>query len=145
LNAEAGYACIERVWGHGDRLEATFPLKLRVERGHTLGQHVLAPDEVAVFYGSRLFTLEDSTNPDVRLHLVRLKLPTSLPDGFRVVSYNRLAARGVTPENSSSSLTFTPFSEIGGTPSGSGRIHTVRSPYYKVWIPFETDLSATPQ
>jgi DUF1680 family protein len=140
-NNEAGYARIERVWRSGDRLEAAFPLTVRVKRGHTLGQHVLFPDEVAVFYGPRLFSLDDSSNPDVRLHLVRLKLPPSLPDGFIVAGHNRLKATGVTPERNNESLTFTPLSEIGGTPSGSGRIHTVRSPYYKVWIPFETDVS----
>ena len=140
LNIESGYIRLERIWRRGDRLVATFPMTVRVKRGHVLGQHVIFPDEVAVFYGPRLFSLDDTLNPDVRLHLVRLKLPSSLPDGFRVAGSNRLLAMGVTPDRASEPLIFAPLSEIGGTPSGLGRIHTIRSPYYKVWIPLEVDI-----
>jgi len=57
-----------------------------------------------------------------------------------VTGSNRLLATGVTPEHASEPLIFAPLSEIGGTPSGLGRIHTVRTPYYKVWIPLETGV-----
>ena len=134
---EGGYAQIERTWSAGDLLEIHFSLSVRVLRGQTLGQHILYPDEAAVFYGPRLFSLNDRLNSAVRLHLVKLKLPTHLSDGFTVLNPDRLEAAGITPERTDERLVFSPLAETGGTPSGSGRIHTVRSPYFKVWIPLE--------
>jgi DUF1680 family protein len=134
----AGYAQITRSWSPGDHLELSLPLRVAVLRGQTLGQHILNPDEVAVFYGPRLFSLNDFHNPAVRLHLVRLRLPgEDLASGFRVVSPDHLEATGATPESDHQRLVFTPLAETGGVPSGAGRIHTVRSPYFKVWIPIE--------
>ncbi len=132
-----GYAQIESLLSAGDRLEILFSLSVRVIQGQTLGQHILTADEAAVFLGPQLFCLNDKFNPNARLHLARLKLPAHPPDGFTVQDHNRLEAEGVTPENSHERLVFTPLAEVGGIPSGSGRIHTVRSPYYKVWFPIE--------
>jgi DUF1680 family protein len=132
-----GYASVKRAWAAGDHLEVRFPLRVRVQQGQTLGRHVLSPDEAAVFYGPYLFSLNDSLNPSVRLHLVRLKLAAYPAEGFTVRDQTRLEAAGVTPDRPSERLIFSPLMETGGTPSGSGRIHTVRSPYYKVWIPVE--------
>lgn len=134
---EDGYAQIERIWSAGDRLEIRFSLTLQVIRGQVLGQHVLVAGEAAVFYGPWLFCLNDKYNSAVPLHLVRLSLPPHPPDGFKVQEYNRLVAEGVAPKSNQERLVFTPLAEVGGAPSGSGRIHTVRSPYYKVWIPAE--------
>jgi DUF1680 family protein len=134
---EGGCARIERAWMPGDRLEARFPMQVQVLRGQSLGGHILSPDDAALFYGPRLFCLNDSLNPAVRLHLVRLKLLNNVPDGLTIQTPDRIEAVGVTPDRANERLVFSPLGEIGGTPSGSGRIHTVRSPYYKVWIPVE--------
>jgi DUF1680 family protein len=138
-SAGDGYASVERAWTAGDDLEVRFPLQVRVHLGQTLGRHVLFPDEAAVFYGPYLFSLNDSLNPSVRLHLARLKLPDHAAEGFTVRDHTRLEAAGVTPDRPSEWLIFSPLMETGGTPSGSGRIHTVRSPYYKVWIPVDRE------
>jgi DUF1680 family protein len=130
-----GYAGIERAWKAGDRLEARFALEARVQRGQTLGRHILAADEAAIFYGPRLFCLNDSLNPAARLHLVKLKLPASPAEGVSVLTPTRLEVVGTSPDRPVERLVFSPLAEIGGTASGSGRIHTMRSPYYKVWIP----------
>jgi DUF1680 family protein len=137
LVPEDGYAQIENMWSPGDRLEIRFSLSVRVVQGETLGQHVLVPEEAAVFYGPRLFCLNDKLNPAVRLHLARLKLPAKPPDGFTVKGPDHLEAEGITPEDAHERLVFSPLAETGGIPSGSGRIHTVRAPYFKVWIPIE--------
>jgi uncharacterized protein len=134
---EDGYAQIERNWFTGDSLEIDFSLTLEVICGQLLGEHVLAADEAAVFYGPWLLCLNDTYNLSVPIHLVRLKLPLNPSDGFRVQANNRIEAGGVSPHSNHERLVFTPLAEVGGIPSGSGRIHTVRSPYYKVWIPTE--------
>jgi len=135
---QGGYAQLERVWCQGDELIVRFPLAVRIIRGQRLGQHTLVLDEVAVFHGPRLLNLNDFDNPAVRLHLVKIKLPQKQEDGFAAAGPYRLEATGITPECSEEPLIFTPVSQIGGTPSGAGRIHTVRSPYFKVWIPLDT-------
>ena len=137
-SVEDSYARVERTWKAGDLLEVRFPVQVRVQHGQTLGRHILSPDDAAIFYGPRLFSLNDSLNPSVRLHLVRLKLPANLAAGLTIRTPDRLEALGVTPDRPDELLIFSPLAEIGGTPSGSGRIHTVRSPYFKVWIPLET-------
>jgi DUF1680 family protein len=133
-----GYAQLDRVWSTGDVLEIRFSLTLQIICGQLLGEHVLAADEAAVFYGPWLFCLNDNYNLTIPLHLVRLKLPNNPQDGFKVLAINRIEAKGLTPHSAEERLVFSPLAEVGGTPSGSGRIHTVRSPYYKVWIPTES-------
>ncbi len=132
---EQGYIHLEQGWKAGDRFELSFSMQVRTQRGPVLGQHLLSQDEVAVFFGPWLFCLNDADNPSVRLHLVRLGGEGSLPDAFKVIAPDRLEAAGATPDRPVERLVLSPLSAIGGTPSGAGRIHTVRSPYYKVWIP----------
>jgi DUF1680 family protein len=134
---EGSYARIDRTWMAGDRLEVRFPMQVQVQRGQSLGKHILSPDDAALFYGPRLFCLNDSINPAVRLHLARLKLSVGVPVGLTIRTPDRIEAAGVSPDRVDERLIFSPLAEIGGTPSGSGRIHTVRSPYFKVWIPVE--------
>jgi DUF1680 family protein len=134
---ENSFASIERAWTAGDRLEVRFPMQVQVQRGQFLGRHILSPDEAALFYGPRLFCLNDSLNPAVRLHLTRLKLSKDMPVGLIIRTHDRIETVGISPDRPDERLIFSPLAEIGGTPSGSGRIHTVRSPYFKVWIPVE--------
>jgi hypothetical protein len=32
-------------------------------------------------------------------------------------------------------VNLTPLADIGGRPNGIGRIHAVRTPFFKVWLP----------
>jgi uncharacterized protein len=131
------YLCIHRKWSSGDKLTVQFDIQPRLLKGQTLGRHVISQLEAAITYGPRLFCLNDSHNPDIRVHLARLNNSTGSEPVIKVVSQNRLAVSGSTPENKDEELVFSPLSEVGGVPSGAGRIHTVRSPYYKVWIPVQ--------
>jgi len=133
-----GYAAITRLWRAGDRLEIKLPFFVSVHQGETLGKHVVTPSLAAVSYGPQLFCLNDSWNSQTRVHLVKLKIAADPNLGFIVRSADRLEARGLTPENSGETLIFSPLAQVSGTPSGAGRIHTVRSPYYKVWIPCDS-------
>lgn len=135
---DEGYAQLERKWEVGDLLTIRFPLEVRIVYGQTLGQYILAPDDAAIFYGPRLYALNDFENPTVRLHLVKLNLPHQVQDGFRLTDHYRLVSTGVAPGGVEEPLVFTPLNLVGGIPSGAGRIHTVRSPYYKVWVPLHT-------
>jgi hypothetical protein len=54
-----------------------------------------------------------------------------------VETSERLHARGILPDGRQVPLVYSPLDSIGGTPSGMGRIHTVRAPYFKVWIPMK--------
>jgi DUF1680 family protein len=137
---EAGYACIERAWAAGDLLELRLPMHVRLLQGQTLGKQVLRRDEMAVFYGPRLFCLNDDENPALLLHLVRLDQPVQIIP----VTPDRLEGKGSTPDNPGASLVFTPLAEVGGTPSGAGRIHTMRSPVFRVWIPVDGSTKPNP-
>lgn len=138
-----GYSTVERAWADGDRLEVRFPLEVRVVRGQRLGRHVLHADEAAVYYGPRLFCVSDALNPTVLLHLVRVRLPANGAPAIRRLSPDRLEADGLTPDGGGVPLILSPLAGVGGVPSGAGRIHTVRSPYYKTWIPFVDGESPT--
>lgn len=135
--AQSAYVPINRTWSPGDTLTIRFDLQAQILRGPTLGQHSLGQGEAAITYGPRLYCLNDSHNPYVRVHLARLRIPAGSEPAITVLSPGRLAAEGSTPEDSHEKLIFSPLSEVGGAPSGAGRIHTVRSPYYKVWIPVQ--------
>ena len=137
LTVQSGYGSLNRTWSPGDTLTLRFDLQAAVLSGPTLGQHSFDPGAAAITYGSRLYCLNDSHNPHIRVHLARLKLPAGSDPAIEVLSPGRLAARGSTPEHKAEQLVFSPLSEVGGVPSGAGRIHTVRSPYYKVWIPVQ--------
>jgi DUF1680 family protein len=131
-----GYASLERVWAAGDRLEMRYPRRVRVERGNRLGQHVLHPDEVAVFYGPDLYCLSERWNPAVRLHLVHVALTeTSASDAFFAPASKRLEADGITAEGDQVRLVFSPLSEVGGVANGQGRSHPVSTAPFRVWVP----------
>jgi DUF1680 family protein len=134
---EQGYLSLEKEWRAGDRFELSFSLQVRALPGPVLGQHLLSQEEAAVFYGPWLFCINDAHNPSVRLHLVRLNWNENRSEAFKVLALDRLEAAGTTPDRPVERLVLSPLAAVGGTPSGSGRIHTVRSPYYKVWIPVE--------
>jgi DUF1680 family protein len=134
-----GYQTVTRSWKPGDRLEVSFDFALTVHRGESLGRHILNPGAAAVSYGPQVFCLNDFWNPAVRVHLAHMTLPQENPAAaLRVLSADRLEAPGAVPESPHVPLVLTPLAGVGGVPSGAGRIHTVRSPYYKVWIPVKT-------
>jgi DUF1680 family protein len=134
-----GYLCIQRPWQAGDRLDTRFDFALAVHAGESLGSHTLNPGTAAVSYGPQLFCLNDFWNPAVRVHLAQIVLQPDQPScGIQVISADRLKAVGATPEDPGAELVLTPLAKVGGVPSGAGRIHTVRTPYYKVWIPVKT-------
>jgi DUF1680 family protein len=140
----SGYASFNRTWVPGDSLMVSFDLQVAVLRGPTLGLHSLGSGEAALTYGPRLYCLNDSYNPDAQVHLAHIKIMAGSEPAIKILSQNRLAAMGGTPECEDEELVFTPLSEVGGVPSGAGRIHTVRSPYYKVWIPVQDQPPVTP-
>ena len=134
---ENGYARITRDWQDGDRLEVNLPFALTLTLGERLGGHTLNPGVAAVQYGPQVFCLNDAWNSRTRIHLVNVRLSPNPEESFIPRAYDRLEAQGSTPENTNETIIFTPLAQVGGTPSGAGRIHSVRSPYYKVWIPTE--------
>ena len=136
---ENGYALISREWQPGDRLEVRLPFSVSIINGERLGRHILNPGVAAVSYGPQIFCLNDAWNSKTRIHLAKVRISPDLDESFIPRAYGRLEARGSTPENHEETLVFTPLAQVGGTPSGTGRIHSVRSPYYKVWIPTEAD------
>jgi DUF1680 family protein len=131
--AKPGYASLERQWSNGDVVTLRLPLEVKLAKPHTLGKHVLYPNEAAIFYGPRLFCLTDDLNLGVPVHLVRLNPGAA----FKLETSERLQAQGILPDGSQVPLVYSPLDSIGGTPSGMGRIHTVRAPYFKVWIPLQ--------
>jgi DUF1680 family protein len=134
---EQGYLRLERAWQAGDQFQLVFPMQVRIVRGQRLGWHVLSENEAAVFYGPWLFSVNDALNPSIRLHLVKIKLLPDSSRAFKVISADRLEAAGSTPDRTDERLVLSPLASTGGGPSGAGRIHTVRSPYYRVWLPVE--------
>jgi len=130
-----GYALFEKVWQAGDCLEMRFPFHVTIHQGETLGKHIINPGLMAVSYGPQIFCLNDSWNSQTRIHLAKVKISSDPARGFIARTADRLEAHGATPEKPDETLLFSPLAQISGTPSGSGRIHTVRTPYYKVWNP----------
>jgi DUF1680 family protein len=132
-----GYVEVARRWSDGDRIEVRFPHRVRVARGHRLGEQLLDPDEAAVFLGPRLFCLSDLHNPTVDLHLARLRLPPEGAPAIAVVRPDRLEADGVAFGGEATTLVFTPLSATGGMPNGIGRSHPALAAPFRVWIPVE--------
>jgi DUF1680 family protein len=132
-----GYAYLERCWSVGDTLVIQFDVQGQVIKGQTIGKHVISPLQTAVRYGPRLYCLNDMHNPSVRVHLARLKFDGKESQPVKVLTPTRLILKGSTPDIMDEDLVLSPLSEVGGVPSGAGRIHTVRSMYYKVWLPIQ--------
>ena len=126
-----GYVEAKRTWSSGDRIELRLPMKVRVVRGRRHGQYVLDPNEVAVFYGPRLFCFVDIKNLAVVPPLVTL----DLSEDIRPVEPSRLTAWATTVTGERVQIVLTPLADVGGRPNGIGRIHAVRTPHFNVWLP----------
>jgi len=127
---------VQRHWSAGDLVEVTCPLAVRIVRGQTLGRHVTDDRAVAVFCGPRLFSLTERLNPETRLDMLRLALPTSdAAQVVRIVGPDRLEAPGVGPDAKPVTLALWPLASTGGSPNGIGRTHPTKASYFKVWIP----------
>ena len=132
---QPGYIEAHRVWSHGDRVELRLPMKVRVVKGQRLGRYVLDQRVVSVFYGPRLFCFVDTKNLDIVPPLVTLDLSESIqPNGP-----DRLTAWANTVTGERAQITLTPLANIGGRPNGIGRIHSVRTPFFNVWLPVAND------
>lgn len=129
------YASINRVWSSGDRVELRLPMKVRLIHGERFGSYVVNPRDVAVFYGPRLFCFVDIKNPEIVPPLVTLDLSERIEsDGP-----DRLKAWAQTATGARTPITLTPLANIGGTPNGIGRIHSVRTSFFNVWLPAMND------
>ena len=135
--ARPGFVAVERQWGEADRVSIRFPHRVRVVRGHRLGEHVLHADEAAVLLGPRVFSLSDLHNPTIQQHLVRLRLGVNGDHGIVVAGPDRLEAAGVSPDGIAQTLTMTPISATGGNPNGIGRSHPALASPFRVWLPAE--------
>jgi DUF1680 family protein len=132
-----GFATVERTWRDGDRIEVRFPNRVRVVRGQGEGQHVVHPDDVAVFLGPRLYCLSDRHNPTVGLGVIRLPRQDDLAARVAVLHPDRLEVDGVNPAGATVRLTYSPLSATGGMPNGIGRSHPALAPPFRVWIPLQ--------
>jgi DUF1680 family protein len=132
-----GFVTVERDWCDGDRLSMRMPHRVRIAQGHRIGEHVIHPEEAAVFLGARLFCLSDLHNPTVERQRVRLRLDPNGDDGFDVVEPDRLAAPGRSNDGEHRRLVLTPISATGGNPNGIGRAHPALASPFQVWIPAE--------
>ena len=116
-------------------MELRLPMKVRLVKGQRLGRYVLDPREVAVFYGPRLFCFRDTINLNIVPPLVTLDLSENiLPAGP-----DRLTAWATTVNGERVQITLTPLANIGGRPNGIGRIHSVRTSFFNVWLPAVND------
>jgi DUF1680 family protein len=132
-----GFAVIERRWSAGDRFTARFPHRVRIVRGHRLGEHVLHADEAAVLLGPKVFCLSDLHNPAVEQHLVRLRLGDNSDHEIAVAGPDRLKATGIAPDGTVQMLTMTPITNTSGNPNGIGRSHPALASPFRVWFPVE--------
>jgi DUF1680 family protein len=128
---QPGYVEAKRVWSSGDRVELRLPMKVRVVQGQRLGRHIVDPREVSVFYGPRLFCFVDTKNLNIVPPLVALDLSETI----QPTAPDRLTAWATTVTGERAQITLTPLANIGGRPNGIGRIHSVRTPFFKVWLP----------
>jgi DUF1680 family protein len=126
-----GYIETSRPWSPGDRIEVHLPLKARVIEGNRIGEHILYPAQAAIFLGPRLFCFTDQANTETLPPLVRIRPG----HGFKVHNLDRLEGRGVNMQGDPIPLILTPLADVGGSPLGIGRMHPVRTHYYKVWMP----------
>jgi DUF1680 family protein len=132
---QAGYLELNRIWSSGNRVELRLPMRVRTLMGRRHGIHVIAPQEVAVFYGPRLFCFVDTKNLTVVPPLVTL----DLAEPIQAIEPNRLTAWANTVAGERVQITLTPLADIGGRPNGIGRIHAVRTSYFNVWLPAVND------
>jgi hypothetical protein len=86
---------------------------------------------VSVFYGPRLFSFVDTKNLEIVPPLVTL----DLSEPIEADGPDRLRAWAHTATGQRTQITLTPLANIGGRPNGIGRIHSVRTSYFKVWLP----------
>ena len=74
-------------------------------------EHVLNPDEVAVFYGPHLYCAADRLNAELNLHLVRVAgSSTRLHGDFVAAESNRLETDGISADGSPVRLVLSPLS-----------------------------------
>jgi hypothetical protein len=112
-------------------VELRLPMKVRLVKGQRLGSHVVDPREVGVFYGPRLFCFVDTKNLNIVPPLVTLDLSQDI----QPAGPDRLTAWATTVTGERTQIILTPLANIGGRPNGIGRIHAVRTPFFKVWLP----------
>ena len=134
---EPGEIVVERNWHDGARITVSFPNRVRLERGHRIGEHLIHADEAAVLHGPRLLCLSDLHNPTVPQHLVRLRTSRNGHGGIAIEHPDRLIASGVGPDGTVQPVVFTPISATGGNPNGIGRSHPALASPFRVWIPIE--------
>ena len=134
---QPGFTSVERTWNNGDRISVRFPHRVRVLRGHRLGEHVLHANEAAVLLGPRVFCVSDLHNPEVDQLFMRLRLGSDGDHGIVVAGPDRLEAAGSAPDGEGQPLTMTPITATGGNPNGIGRGHPALAAPFRVWIPFE--------
>jgi hypothetical protein len=108
-------------------------MRVRIVRGQNFGNHVIDERDVSVFYGSRLFCFVDTKNMD----LVPPFISLDLSQPIEASGPDRLRAWARTVAGERKQVTLTPLANIGGRPNGIGRIHSVRTPYFRVWLPAE--------
>lgn len=128
---KSGYIETNRAWANGDRVELRLPMRVRMVKGERLGTRIVNPHEVSVFYGPRLFAFVDTKNLDIVPPLISL----DLSEKIQAAAPNRLHAWARTLDGERKQITLTPLGDIGGRPNGIGRIHSVRTPFFKVWLP----------
>jgi hypothetical protein len=135
-SVDDGYICLDRHWGPGDMVKVRYPRLIRPRRGQRLGQHVLNPDAVAVFYGPHLYCAVDRWNAEVNLHLTRVAESPAHPHGdFAATGSNRLETDGISASGSRVRLILSPVYDLGGVANGIGRSHPVSTSPFRVWLP----------
>jgi DUF1680 family protein len=131
-----GYISLARRWGQGDTIDVRYPRLVSPRRGQQLGQHVLNPNEVAVFYGPHLYCAADRLNAALNLHLVRVvETPTHPHGDFVATESNRLETNGISANAGPVRVVLSPLSELGGVANGMGRSHPVSTSPFRVWLP----------
>jgi DUF1680 family protein len=128
---KAGYVETNRTWMSGDTVVLRLPMKVRIIKGQTLGRYMVDPRDVSVFYGPRLFCFVDTKNLDIVPPLVSLDLSESI----QAANPDQLKAWARTATGERTQVALTPLGAIGGRPNGVGRIHSVRTSFFKVWLP----------
>jgi DUF1680 family protein len=129
--ASAGTIEVTRTWASGDRVELHLPMTIRIVHGQRFGNYVVDERDVSVFYGPRLFCFVDTKNTELVPPFITLDLSRPIePQGL-----DQLRAWARTARGDNAQVTLSPLANIGGRPNGIGRIHSVRTPYFRVWLP----------
>jgi uncharacterized protein len=128
---EPRYLEIDRVWQRGDHVELRLPMKIRLVPGQRIGRYIIDERDVSIFYGPRLFTFVDTKNLDVSPPMISLDLSESI----RPLGPDQLQAWAWTAAGERKQVILTPLANLGGKSNGIGRIHSVRTPYFRVWLP----------